>query len=231
MPYTPDFTVLSTYFDILLHGLGVTVGLTVGASVPGLIVALGLAVVLRAGGVAGAMGAAYVEMMRNTPFIIQMFFLFFGLPTAGRALGVPLRLSAPQAAALAMTLNFAAYGAEIFRAGLQSVAPGQREAAAALGLRRGTIFRRVVLPQALAAVHPALVSQMVITMLESAVVSQIGLADMTYAADFIQSRNFRMFETYFGITLAYLALAVLLRRAALWAFRRGLPAGAGAWSN
>jgi polar amino acid transport system permease protein len=145
-------------------------------------------------------------VIRNTPFIVQMFFLFFGLPSIG------LRLSALQAAALAMTINLTAYAIEILRAGLESVPPGQREAGRSMGLSPLLIFGLIVLPQALANVYPALVGQITITMLESAVVSQIAVVDLTHVADYIQSRNFRSFETYLVITLIYLVLAVLMRR-------------------
>jgi len=150
--------------------------------------------------------AGYVELIRNTPFIVQMFFVFFGLPTLG------LRLSAMEAAMLAMTINLTAYAIEIVRAGIEAVPVGQREAALAFGLKPRLVFALVVLPQALGNVYPALVSQVVITMLESAVVSQIAVVDLTHVADFIQSRNFRAFETYLAITAVYLTLAVLMRR-------------------
>jgi len=98
------------------------------------------------------------------------------------------------------------------RAGIEAVPPGQSEAGRALGLHALPIFALVVLPQALANVYPALVSQIVITMLESAVVSQIAVVDLTHVGDFIQSRNFRAFETYFVITAVYFVLAVTIRR-------------------
>jgi polar amino acid transport system permease protein len=165
--------------------------------------------------------AAYVELIRNTPFIVQMFFIFFGLPSLG------LRLDAVPAAILAMTVNFSAYGAEIVRAGLGAVAPGQREAGLALGLRSRAVFLRIVLPQALRAIYPALSSQIVITMLESAVVSQIAVRDLTYEADLIQSRTFRAFETYAVITVIYLLLSLLLRRVLVAGGRRALGQGLG----
>jgi polar amino acid transport system permease protein len=93
---------------------------------------------------------------------------------------------------------------------------GQREAGLALGIQPATVFFWIVLPQAVANVYPALVSQIVITMLESAVVSQIAVTDLTHVADFIQSRTYRAFETYFAITLVYLAMSVCLR----WLFTR-----------
>ncbi len=150
---------------------------------------------------------AYVELIRNTPFIVQLFFVFFGLPSLG------VHLNATAAAILAMTINVSAYGTEIVRAGLGAVPSAQREAGQALGLRGPVIFLRVVLPQALRAVFPAFASQLVITMLESAVVSQIAVRDLTYEADLIQARTFLPFQTYALVTAVYLALSILLRGA------------------
>jgi polar amino acid transport system permease protein len=207
MGYELDFGALLQYLGLFLEGTAVTLGLTAVASL------LGIAL-----GIAGASAfrskhlwlrraiAGYVELIRNTPFIVQMFFLFFGLPSIG------LRLSALQAAALAMTINLTAYAIEILRAGLEAVPLGQSEAGRSMGLNPLLIFGFIVLPQALANVYPALVGQITITMLESAVVSQIAVVDLTHVADYIQSRNFRSFETYLVITLIYLVLAVLMRR-------------------
>ena len=207
MGYELDFGALLQYLGLFLEGTAVTLGLTAVASL------LGIAL-----GIAGASAsrskqlwlkrliAGYVELIRNTPFIVQMFFLFFGLPSIG------LRLSALQAAALAMTINLTAYAIEILRAGLEAVPAGQSEAGRSMGLKPLLIFGFIVLPQALANVYPALVGQITITMLESAVVSQIAVVDLTHVADYIQSRNFRSFETYLVITLIYLVLAVLMRR-------------------
>ena len=120
------------------------------------------------------------------------------------------------AAVLAMTINLTAYCIEIVRAGLEAVPPGQREAGLALGISPVSVFIYIILPQAIANVYPALVSQIVITMLESAVVSQIAVTDLTHVADFIQSRTYRAFETYFAVMVIYLGMALLLR----WAFHR-----------
>jgi polar amino acid transport system permease protein len=207
MGYQLDFGALSGYLGLFLQGLGVTLGLTAISAILGIVLSVGGAATARSGPAwARALVLAYVELIRNTPFIVQMFFIFFGLPSLG------LKLTALQAAALAMTINLTAYAIEIVRAGIEAVPPGQREAGTALGIRPATVFLWVVLPQALANVYPALVSQIVITMLESAVVSQIAVTDLTHVADLIQSRTYRAFETYFVITLVYLALAVALRR-------------------
>ncbi len=215
MGYQLDFGALSGYLGLFLQGLWVTLGLTAISATLGIALSIGGAATARSGPKwARALVLAYVELIRNTPFIVQMFFIFFGLPSLG------LKLTALQAAALAMTINLTAYAIEIVRAGIEAVPPGQREAGAALGIRPATVFLWVVLPQALANVYPALVSQIVMTMLESAVVSQIAVTDLTHVADLIQSRTYRAFETYFVITLVYLALAVGLRRLFALAGRR-----------
>jgi polar amino acid transport system permease protein len=212
MGYQLDFGVLVEYFGLLLKGVGVTLGLTAIAAALGIALSIGGAATARWGlRWARALVALYVELIRNTPFIVQLFFVFFGLPSLG------LQMSALQAAVLAMTINLTAYSIEIVRAGIEAVAPGQREAGLALGVGPATVFFWVILPQAIANVYPALVSQIVITMLESAVVSQIAVTDLTHVADFIQSRTYRAFETYFAIALVYLAMSVCLR----WLFARG----------
>ena len=133
---------------------------------------------------------------------MQLFFIYFGLPAIG------IRLDPLTAAILAMTLNMAAYTTEIVGAGLDAVPPGQREAARALGLQPAQVFVKVVLPQALKVIFPALTSQIVIMMLESAVVSQIAVPELTFEADMLQARTFRAFETYFVVTLVYLGLSI-----------------------
>ena len=212
MGYQLDFGVLVEYFGLLLKGVGVTLGLTAIAATLGIALSIGGAATARSPlKWVRALVALYVELIRNTPFIVQLFFVFFGLPSLG------LKMSALQAAVLAMTINLTAYSIEIVRAGIEAVAPGQREAGLALGIGPVSVFFWVILPQAIASVYPALVSQIVITMLESAVVSQIAVTDLTHVADFIQSRNYRTFETYFAIALVYLALSICLR----WLFARG----------
>jgi polar amino acid transport system permease protein len=219
MGYQLDFGALLQYLGFFLEGTAVTLGLTAVASILG--VCIGIAGAAAMGGKVQwlrKLVKAYVELIRNTPFIVQMFFIFFGLPSLG------LRLSALTAAALAMTVNLAAYAIEIIRAGLEGVPAGQAEAATSLGLRAVPVFGLIVLPQALANVYPALVGQITITMLESAVVSQIAVVDLTHVADFIQSRSFRSFETYLVVTVIYLVLAVVMRRLLVFA-GRGLFAG------
>jgi polar amino acid transport system permease protein len=206
MGYELSFTAIAGYLGLFLEGAAITLGLTAIAASLGIALSIGGAATARWGlGWARALVLIYVELIRNTPFLAQLLFIFFGLP----ALGV--KMSALEAAVLAMTVNLTAYAIEIVRAGIEAVAPGQREAGLSLGLKPAKVFIYVVLPQALANVYPALVSQIIIIMLESAVVSQIAVMDLTHVGDYIQSRTYRAFETYFVIAVVYLAMAMGLR--------------------
>ncbi len=218
MGYELEFTAILANIGPLLQGAGLTLALTAVAAVFSLLLSVGGAVTRLWGAPwAKALVGAYVELIRNTPFIVQLFFIFFGLPSIG------IKLTALMAAALAMTINLTAYGIEIVRAGLEAVPEGQREAGLSLGLSPLRVFIQIVLPQAIAVVYPSLVSQIVITMLESAVVSQIAVVDLTHVADLIQSRSYRAFETYFAVAVIYLSMALglrwLLDRAGMQLFR------------
>ena len=208
MSYHFDFGVLLNYAPMLAHGVLITTELTLFGGGLGCALAI-LCAWARTDGPAWLRRpiGVYVEVIRNTPFIIQLFFLFFGLPATG------LKLPAIQAAVLAMVINLGAYGTEIVRAGIEATPRGQFEAGASLGMSGPEVFRHVVLLPALARIWPALSAQIVIVMLGSAVCSQIDVQELTYAAGFIQSRSFRAFEAYFGVTVIYLGLALLLRLA------------------
>jgi len=150
--------------------------------------------------------SAYVELIRNTPFLVQLFFIFFGLPSIG------VQITEMQAAILTMIINLGAYSTEIIRAGVVAVARGQIEAALSLSMTRVQIFRHIILRPALQKIWPALSSQIVIVMLGSAVCSQIAVEELSFAANFIQGRNFRAFEAYLVATAIYLLMAILLRQ-------------------
>jgi polar amino acid transport system permease protein len=212
MRITFDFLAVLAQWPLLLRGVAWTVGLTAIATVVGMMVGTFCAWA-RASGPTWLrwVVGAYVELIRNTPFIVQLFFIFFGLPAAG------FKLSAEMASVIAMTLNLGAYATEIIRAGIEATPRGQIEAAVSLALNRMQVFFRVVLPPALKKVWPSMVSQIVIVMLGSAVCGQISTEELSYAANLIQSRNFRAFESFIVATLIYLALSVALRRLLDWA--------------
>jgi polar amino acid transport system permease protein len=206
-----DFAPVLSQWPMLLRGLLLTILLTAFSAAFGTLVGIGCAWA-RIHGTAWlrALVGGYVEAVRNTPYIIQLFFIFFGLPSIG------VRMPAEVACVLSMTLNLGAYACEIIRAGLESTPRGQIEAAQSLALNRWQIFTRVVLPPSLSRVWPALVSQVIIVMLGSAVCSQISTEELSYAANMIASRTFRNFEAYIVATCVYLGLAVVLREILNW---------------
>ena len=211
MGVTFDFLAVLAQWPLLLKGVVWTLGLTAVSAVVG--VALGVACAwARVHGAVWLQWVAgtYVELIRNTPFIVQLFFVFFGLPAAG------VRLSPELASIIAMVINLGAYAAEIIRAGIEATPKGQVEAAASLALTPGQTFVRVVLPPALKKVWPALVSQIIIVMLGSAVCGQISTEELSYAANLIQSRNFRAFEAFLIATAIYLVLSISVRKLLNW---------------
>ncbi len=208
---TLDFAAVLAEWPLLLRGAAFTLGLTAVSAVLGLMLGVACAWARAWGPSAlGAVAAAYVELIRNTPFIVQLFFVFFGLPSLG------VRLSPELASVIAMVINLGAYAAEIARAGIEGTPRGQVEAARSLALSESQVFLRVVLPPSLGRVWPAMVSQIVIVMLGSAVCGQIAAAELSYQANLIHSRNFRAFEATIVATLIYLALAIGLRQLLNW---------------
>lgn len=206
-----DFAAVLSQWPLLVRGLAWTAGLTFVAVILGLSLGIACAWARSSGpSVLRWIVASYVELIRNTPFIIQLFFVFFGLPAIG------VRLSAEWASVIAMTLNLGAYSTEIVRAGIEATPRGQLEAASSLALTPLQTFTRVVMPPALKRVWPATVSQIVIVMLGSAVCGQIATEELSHAANLIHSRNFRAFEAYIVATLMYLAFAIVLRQLLNW---------------
>ncbi len=215
-----DFGAVLAEWPLLLKGVGWTLGLTAVSAVIGVLVGIACAWARTQGPVwSRPLVGAYVELIRNTPFIVQLFFIFFGLPALG------LKLSPQWASVIAMVVNLGAYAAEIVRAGIQATPPGQIEAALSLALSRMQTFVRVVLPPALQRVWPALVSQIIIVMLGSAVCGQISTEELSFAANLIQSRNFRAFEAFIVATAIYLLLSILVRALLNWLGQRFLFGG------
>ena len=207
-----DFLAVLREWPLLLRGVVWTISLTAIATVIGMVVGVACAWARASGpGWLRWVVGSYVELIRNTPFIVQLFFIFFGLPAAG------VKLSPELASVIAMVMNLGAYATEIIRAGIEATPRGQVEAAMSLALSRVQTFTRVILPPALKKVWPAMVSQIIIVMLGSAVCGQISTPELSYAANLIQSRNFRAFEAFLIATALYLCLAIALRRLLNWA--------------
>lgn len=207
-----DFSVVFDRWDMVLQGIYLTIRLTLVATACGFMLGTFCAI--------GKRGrtpwlrkicSAYIEAIRNTPLLVQIFLVYFGLSSLG------LSLQAVTVSMIALTINVGAYSAEIMRAGFDSIEKGQLEAAETLGLSRRQIYWHVVLKQALERVYPALTSQFVLLMLASSICSQISAEELTAVANFIQSDTYRPFETYIVVGALYVVLSILLR-ILFWAF-------------
>lgn len=215
MTYRFQFQVIWDNWDLLFEGVWLTLQLSALAIVLGLLVGVVGALCRTSGNrYLGMLAAAYVEAIRNTPFLVQLLFIFFGISSLGP------RLGSGQAALLALTINFGAYTTEIIRAGIQSIDQRQIEAGMSLGLNRRQVFRLVVLKPAIANIYPALTSQMVLLLLLTSVVSQISAKELTFMGNFLRSRTFRDFEVYFALALIYIVLALSFKLLAQLCHRR-----------
>ncbi|WP_460452583.1 amino acid ABC transporter permease [Alsobacter sp. SYSU BS001988] len=216
MKYGLQFRDVFAAWESLLGGVLITLLLSAVAMLGGLVIGVACA----AGRVYGPswlkrVVSVYVEVIRNTPLLVQLFLIFFGLPSFG------IRLDGLTAAIIALVINLGAYTTEIVRAGFEAVPRAQIEAGHSLGLSGLQVFRYVVVFPALQAMFPALASQFVLLMLATSIVSQISVEDLFHAASIVQSRTFRDFEVYAVIGALYLGLA--------FAFR-GLFAGVYYWA-
>jgi polar amino acid transport system permease protein len=203
MHYVFHFNVVWEHWRDLAEGAWLTIQLSSLAMLLGLALAIACVYAQTVGPALLRWAiAAYVELIRNTPFLVQIFIVYFSLPALGISVG------ANEAALAAMVVNFGAYGIEILRSGIESIAQGQIDAAKALGLTRLQTFRYVVLFPALKVVYPALASQFILLMLASSVVSAISAVELTAVTNSLQSTTFRPFEFYFVATGLYLAMAL-----------------------
>lgn len=162
--------------------------------------------------------AVYVEILRNTPFLVQLFYIYFGLGS----LGFPI--PPVMGALLALTLNLSAYSTEIVRAGIDSTHPSQLEAGLSLSMTRAQLYRHVVIMPALARVWPALSSQFVLTMLATSVCSFIPVTDLMAATKFVEANTSRGFEAYLIPAPIYLAFALLMKWGLAMLGRKMFPA-------
>ncbi|WBL81933.1 amino acid ABC transporter permease [Bradyrhizobium xenonodulans] len=205
-----DFPAVLERWPSFVAGAALTLELAAFATVLGALLGT-LAAVGRGTHNALIAGAckAYVETIRNTPLLVQIFLVYFGLASLG------LKFSAFTVAVAALTINVGAYTAEIMRAGFEAIPRGQIEAAEGLALSRLQIYWHIILLPAIERVYPALTSQFVLLMLASSVCSQISAEELTAVANYIQSDTYRAFETYIIVAVLYVILSLVMR-AGFW---------------
>lgn len=194
------------YLKMIASGLLQTIQLTIWVTIFGIIVGL-IGGIIRTSGPKwlSRLWGAYVEIIRNTPFIVQLFFIVFGISSMGT------RVNANFMAILALVINLGAYATEIIRAGIQATPKGQWEACRVLGLSKAQTFIHVVIPPAMRRIYPALVSQCILVMLGSSVISQVSYEELTYQTNLVQSQSFLSMQTYITATILYLILSIVMR--------------------
>lgn len=203
MHYQWHFEVVTQYLPVLLSGIGLTV--SVSALSMAISLATGLLIALmRLSPVRPVRWAAYAytEFFRNTPLLMQVIWVYYALP-----LLTGLDLSRFASGTLALSLNLTAFLAEIYRAGITSISRGQAEAAFALGMHRGQVYRRILIPQAVARVIPPLGSMWVSLFKDTSILSVIAVAELMYQAKLVAVETFRPLEIYTAVAVIYYFLA------------------------
>lgn len=152
---------------------------------------------------------AYVDFFRGTPLLVQILMVYFGLPALAQSLGMPLRFDRLVAAVIALSLNSAAYIAEIVRGGIQSIELGQTEAAQSLGMNAFQTMRYIIFPQALRRIIPPLGNEFITLLKDTSLVAVIGFEELTRRGQLIVADNYRAFEIYAAVALVYLALTLI----------------------
>ncbi|AJG24415.1 ectoine/hydroxyectoine ABC transporter permease subunit EhuD [Cupriavidus basilensis] len=193
------------FLPILLQGAVVTVEVTVLAFVLSSLLGLALALMKLSPARTLSWGASgAINVIRGLPIIVQLFYIYFVLPDAG------IHLTAFQAGVIGLGIAYSAYQAENFRAGIEAVDPGQREAAQAMGMRPALVMRRVILPQALRISLPPYGNTLVMMLKDSSLVSTITVAEMTRAGQLIASSTFQNMTVYTLVALLYLLMSLPL---------------------
>lgn len=213
---TLDFSVVTDAWQSLLFGVFGTLFLAFSGMVIAMIIGILGVVILRAElRIPSFLVTAFVEIVRNTPFLVQIFFVFFALPLAG------IRLNPTMTAVIALGVNGGAYAIEIIRGGVESISKGQTEAGLALGLHSHEVFRLIVLIPALRAIYPSLASQFILLTLTTAICTSISAYELTSVGQRIEAETFRSFEVYFTLTGIYLVISLVT----MWVL-----AGIGRWA-
>jgi His/Glu/Gln/Arg/opine family amino acid ABC transporter permease subunit len=140
---------------------------------------------------------AYIEVMRGTPLLLQLIYVYYVLPEIG------IRLDAFTAGVLALTLNYSAYISEVYRSGIQAIAKGQHDAAAALGMTRGLAMRRIILPQAIRIVVPTLGNYFIGLFKDTALCSAVSIQELVFTAQVHAALNFQYFTLYTVVAAMY----------------------------
>ena len=209
-------SIIGTYGSMLMGAMGQTLWLALCGLFFGCILGIffGLASVVN-NKLSRAISAVYVNLIRGVPMIVLAFFVYFGIPYAlNNLVGIRFTLTALQAGTICLALNCGAYMSEIIRAGIQSIDPGQMEAARSLGLSYWRSMFRVVLPQAIKNMLPSIVNQFIITLKDTSILSVIGFPELVNKAQNIISFTFMSFQIWIIVAVMYLVVILTLQQVA-----------------
>ncbi len=199
-----DPAFISTWAPFILGGAGLTIVICIGSILLATFLAvLGALGRLSSNAIIFGVASLYVSLVRGTPLIVQIIFIYFALPQLG------VVIPALQAGIIALGFNYGAYMTEIFRAGIQAVPHGQREAAEALAMPEGLVMRRIVLPQAIRIVIPAIGNEFIAMIKDSALVSIIGVTELLWRAQSVGNQKFRTLEAILIAALVYWVLTIV----------------------
>ncbi|MBH0332836.1 nickel transporter [Brevibacillus brevis] len=201
-----SWDVIADALPVLAQGSVVTLKITVISLFFALLIGLlfGLMSTSRSKLLRG-IATAYVDFLRGTPLLVQIFFIYFGLPPV-----LDIKIPETTAGILALSLNAGAYLAEIFRGGILSIDKGQMEAARSLGLSHGKAMRLVILPQAVRRMIPAFVNQFIVTLKDTSLLTVIGIRELMNSGEIIISSNFRSFEIWAVVAVFYFLMIYIL---------------------
>jgi polar amino acid transport system permease protein len=213
MPYEWDWSALWDNLPILLGGILTTLVASVASMAASLVLALPISMLRISGRWGGVAAQLYIELFRNLPLLVLVLWVFTVLP-----LLTGLTLSPLLSGIVALTLNLSAFIAEIYRAGITSIAAGQSHAALALGMTRLQLYKRIVLPQAIMRVLPALGSMWVSLFKDTAILSVIGVGELMYEGRLVATDTYRPLEIFTGVAVIYYLLAYPQSLGVNWLF-------------
>lgn len=207
---------MGKYMPMLFDGLKMTLGLAAVGVLIGIVLGAVLAMMkLSRLMVCRAIASAYIEIIRGTPVLLQVFIMSYGIPML-LGMKTPYFLSG----SIALGLNSSAYVAEIFRSGIQAVGKGQTEAARSLGMSKSLTMSRIIMPQAVRNVLPALGNEFITVVKESSVVSVIGLGDLMYKSKFAMGASYTVFEPLLIAAALYFIVTFPLSKIVNYAEKR-----------
>ncbi|MDW2798227.1 amino acid ABC transporter permease [Clostridium boliviensis] len=209
-------TIIQTYGSMLLQALGKTLLLTLLSLVFAMVIGLVFSLMnVGKNRFFNFIGIAYVDGVRGVPLIVLAYFIYFGIPTGIKMMGIQdFRLTALQAGTIALAMNCGAYMAEIIRAGIESVDKGQMEASRSLGLNYAKSMRLVVLPQAVRTMIPSIINQFIITLKDTSILSVIGFPELTNMGKTISGNTLKSLQTWAIVGIMYMVVIITLSKVA-----------------